>query len=214
MIARSHLILLVALIAGASFYLNHWLELRGPGEVVWKGAGVALLALWAAMRARNAGGWLIALVLALGALGDVLLETHGLTIGALAFLAGHLVAVLLYQRNARRPGWLAVPIALGVAFLAWRLPVDRDAAGGIAIYALGLGAMAGSALVSRFPLAAVGAVLFVVSDLLIFARLGPLAASPLPGLLIWPTYFAGQALIAWGVVTTVRRGDENLHDRI
>ena len=48
-------------------------------------------------------------------------------------------------------------------------------------------------------------VLFVASDLLIFARLGPLAGSPLPGLLIWPTYFAGQALIAWGVVTVLAR---------
>ena len=205
MTARSNLVLLAALIAGTSYYFNHWLALAGPGEVVWKGSGVALLALWTALRARNADGWLIAAALALGALGDVLLETNGLTIGALAFLAGHLVAVLLYQRNARRPGWLAVPVALGVAYLAWRLPVDRDAAGGIAIYALGLGAMAGSAVVSRFPLAALGAVLFVVSDLLIFALLGPLAASPLPGLLIWPTYFAGQALIAWGVVTVLAR---------
>jgi len=205
MTARSNLVLLAALIAGTSFYFNHWLGLTGSGEVAWKGVGVALLALWAAMQARNADGWLIALALALGALGDVLLETHGLTIGALAFLAGHLVAVLLYLRNARRSGWLAVPIALGVTFLAWHLPVDRDAAGGIAIYALGLGAMAGSAVVSRFPLAALGAGLFVVSDLLIFALLGPLAASPLPGLLIWPTYFAGQALIAWGVVTVLAR---------
>jgi uncharacterized membrane protein YhhN len=203
--ARHMLILFAALAAGTSYYANHWIGIEGPPEIVWKGSGVGLLALWAGLQARDVDGWLIAAVLALGALGDVLLETHGLTIGALAFLAGHLVAVPLYLRSAARPGWLALPIALGVAFLAWKLPVDRDAAGGIAIYALGLGAMAGSALVSRFPLAALGAVLFVASDLLIFARLGPLAASPLPGLLIWPTYFAGQALIAWGVVTVLVR---------
>lgn len=205
MTARSNFVLLAALIAGESFYLNHWLGLEGTGEIAWKGAGVGLLALWAALRARSVNGWLIVAVLALGAMGDVLLETHGLTIGALAFLAGHLVAVLLYLRNARRSAWLMVPIALGVGFLAWSLPADRDAASGIAIYALGLGAMAGCALVSRFPLAALGAVLFVASDLLIFARLGPLAGSPLPGLLVWPTYFAGQALIAWGVVTVLAR---------
>jgi len=198
-------VLLAALIAGFTYYANRWIGIEGPADIVWKGSGVGLLALWAGLQARSVDGWLIAAVLALGALGDVLLETHGLTVGALAFLAGHLVAVLLYLRNAVRSAWLAVAIALGVAFLAWRLPSDRDAAGGIAVYALGLGAMAGSALVSRFPLAAFGAMLFVISDLLIFARLGPLAASPLPGLLIWPTYFVGQALIAWGVVTMLAR---------
>ena len=198
-------VLLAALIAGFTYYANRWIGIEGPADIVWKGSGVGLLALWAGLQARSVDGWLIAAVLALGALGDVLLETHGLTVGALAFLAGHLVAVLLYLRNAVRSAWLAVAIALCVAFLAWRLPSDRDAAGGIAVYALGLGAMAGSALVSRFPLAAFGAMLFVISDLLIFARLGPLAASPLPGLLIWPTYFVGQALIAWGVVTMLAR---------
>ncbi|WP_213982185.1 lysoplasmalogenase family protein [Sphingomonas sp. dw_22] len=198
-------IFLAALIVGGSFYLNRWIGVEGAADIAWKGAGVGLLALWAGAQARTLDGWLIAAVLALGALGDVLLETHGITIGALAFLAGHLVAVALYLRNGLRSGWLAVPIAFGVAFLAWRLPADRDAAGGIAVYALGLGAMAGCALVSRFPLAALGAVLFVASDLLIFAELGPLAASPLPHLLIWPTYFAGQALIAWGVVTVLAR---------
>jgi uncharacterized membrane protein YhhN len=205
MTARINLILFAALLAGGSYYLNRWIGLDGAVEVAWKGSGVGLLALWAAMRARSFDGWLIAAVLALGALGDVLLETHGITIGALAFLAGHLVAVVLYRRNRARSGWLIVPIALGVAFAAWSLPADRDAAGGIAVYALGLGAMAGASLASRFRLAALGALLFVGSDLLVFAQLGPLAASPLPGLLVWPTYFAGQALIAWAVVTALAR---------
>ena len=50
-----------------------------------------------------------------------------------------------------------------------------------------------------------GAVLFVISDWLIFARMGPLGESALPGLLIWPAYFAGQFLIATGVIQTLRR---------
>lgn len=61
--------------------------------------------------------------------------------------------------------------------------------------------MLAAALASRFPLGRVGlgAALFALSDLLIFARMGPLAASPIPGLLIWPLYFFGQFLICIGI---------------
>ena len=204
---RNPIVLILALIAGGSFYLNHWIGLEGPPMIVWKGLGVGLLAVWAAMRARSTDGWLIAAVMAFGALGDVLLEAVGLTVGALAFLAGHVVAVVVYLRHAKGSLWLGVPVALLVAWIAWLLPADRAGAPGIALYALGLGAMAGTAYFSRFPRAIVGfgALLFVASDLLIFARLGPMHDSALPGLLIWPTYFAGQALIAWGVVTALER---------
>jgi uncharacterized membrane protein YhhN len=67
--------------------------------------------------------------------------------------------------------------------------------------------MAASAWISRFPryLTGIGAMMFLGSDLLIFARLGPLAGSALPGLLIWPLYFAGQVLIAWGVTQTLKQ---------
>ena len=50
--------------------------------------------------------------------------------------------------------------------------------------------------------------MFVASDLLIFARMGPLAGSAVPGLLIWPLYYFGQFLICTGVIATLRvRGD-------
>ena len=78
--------------------------------------------------------------------------------------------------------------------------------------------MAASAWISRFPRYRVGlgAVMFVASDLLIFAKMGPLAGSLIPVLLIWPLYFIGQALIAWGAVTTLLRwkDDEDLHHRL
>jgi hypothetical protein len=35
--------------------------------------------------------------------------------------------------------------------------------------------------------------------------MGPLAGSPLPGLLIWPLYYFGQFLICVGVVGELRR---------
>ena len=95
-------LLWTAIAAGASYCLAAWLGWHGPAVTAWKGAGVGLLALWAATRARSADGWLLAAVLALGAIGDVLLDAVGMTAGALAFLAGHLVAIALYLRN-RRP---------------------------------------------------------------------------------------------------------------
>jgi uncharacterized membrane protein YhhN len=191
---------LAALFAGLSYWPGSELPLDHAPLIAWKGAGVSLLAMWAAARARSLDGSLLALVMALGATGDVLLEASGLEVGAIAFLAAHLVAIVLYLRNRRRHArwWplLLVPVVVAVAAI---LPADSSSVPGIALYSLGPSAMAACALMSRFRIAAVGALLFVTSDLLIFARLGPLAGSFLPHLLVWPLYFIGQALIAWNV---------------
>ncbi len=212
MTLRHEPILLLAIIAGATYLPADWLLPHTPAMIAWKGSGVALLALWAASRARGLDGWWIAGVLALGAAGDVLIEAIGLTAGALAFLAGHVLATALYLRHRRDEPWAkAAPIALGrlivIPVLAFMFLTDRSLAPGIALYATGLGAMAASAWLSDFPRnrISLGALLFAVSDLLIFARLGPLAGSWLPGLLIWPLYFGGQVLIAVGVVANLRR---------
>ena len=66
--------------------------------------------------------------------------------------------------------------------------------------------MAAAAWLSRFPrpLVAAGALMFAVSDLLIFLRTGRPHLDVLPmGLAVWGLYFAGQALIAVGVVRTL-----------
>jgi uncharacterized membrane protein YhhN len=199
---------LLALLVGASHYADHWLHVGGPAAIVWKGAGVALLALWARGRAVNPDGRMIAAVLGLGALGDVLLETHGLVAGAVAFLAGHAAASWLYLRHRRVPlaNLIAPALAAAVAVFAWWLFRDQPHAILLAPYVFGLTLMAGSAVLSRLgTLVALGAVLFFASDWLIFLEKGPLAGSSLPGLLIWPSYFAGQALIAWGAVHALAR---------
>lgn len=202
---RSQLLWWAALVAGASYFVAVRAGFEGADMTAWKGLGVGLLALWALRHAETTAGWTIAAVLACGAAGDVLLETHGLIVGAAAFLVGHLIAVALYAHGRWRRGWPAVAAAAaGVAVAGYAL----TSGAGVALYATALGAMAGAAGLGRFawPVAA-GAWLFVVSDLLIFARLGPLADSPAPDWLVWPAYFAGQALIAHGVVTAQR------HDR-
>ncbi|QJQ32811.1 lysoplasmalogenase [Sphingomonas lacunae] len=204
-----------ALAAGASYMLPVLAGWQGPAIIAWKGAGVTLLALWAALQARDANpegeGWLIALVLAFGALGDVLLDAVGLTTGAAAFAVGHVIAIILYARN-RRPalspsqtlfGWLIAP--LGVVITIALVHGQPDAMLAIAYAAL-VGSMAAFAWTSRFPRyrTGIGAVMFLVSDLVIFAGQTVWTGTIWPKLLIWPLYFGGQALIAWGVVKTLQ----------
>jgi len=204
-------VLAAAVVAGVSYVAGWFLPIPDAVDTAWKGAGVGLLAVYAALNARSLDGWLLAVVMAFGALGDVLLETHGLVTGALAFLAGHLTAIVLYLRN-RRPNlgnadWaVALAIVPLVTVTAYLLPPERAGAGGVALYALGLAAMASAAWLSRFPraLTAAGALMFAVSDLLIFLRTGRPALDVLPmGLAVWGLYFGGQVLIAMGVVRTL-----------
>lgn len=199
-----------ALGAGISYMIPVLLEYAdGIAITAWKGMGVGLLALWAARNAANRSGWLIAAVLAFGALGDVVLE-YDMVIGGIAFAVGHALAIYLYLVNGRETlsssqKLLAIAVVLVAPLIAWALPFDRSEAWQATLYTLFVAAMASAAWISRFPRyrTGVGAMMFVVSDLFIFSRFGPLEESLLPGLLIWPLYFGGQALIAWGVVDTL-----------
>ncbi len=209
----SRIVVSAALVAGTTYVASwFWTDLPPVASVAWKGAGVGLLAVYAGLEARRLDGWLLAVVLAFGALGDVLLATHRLVVGAVAFLAGHLAAIWLYRRN-RRPhptplDWgLAIAIVVGVPVIANLLPPERTGAGSIALYALGLAAMTAAAFLSRFPRALVfaGAAMFAVSDLLIFLRTGRPALDTFPmGLAVWGLYFGGQVLIAVGVSRSLR----------
>lgn len=203
--------LLASLLAGISYYFVRDGQIPGLYLMAWKGAGVALLALYALARHKGADSRQIAAVMAFGALGDVLIELV-LEWGAVAFLIGHLIAIHLYWRHRQARLSPSQKLA-GIAFAAlipaisFMLPADRAAAPGVALYALGLGVMTAAAWTSSFPRYRVGlgAVMFAVSDLLIFARIGPLAQSALPNLLIWPLYYFGQFLICTGVVGELRR---------
>lgn len=203
--------LLAGLLAGISYYFVRDGQIPGLYLMAWKGAGVALLALYALARHKGADSRQIAAVMAFGALGDVLIELV-LEWGAVAFLIGHLIAIHLFWRHRRArlsPSQKLAGIAFAVLIpaISFMLPSDRAAAPGVALYALGLGVMTAAAWTSSFPRHRVGlgAVMFAVSDLLIFARIGPMAQSPLPNLLIWPLYYFGQFLICTGVVGELRR---------
>ncbi len=97
---------------------------------------------------------------------------------------------------------LAAALLISTPLVSYLLSLKPE----IALYAAALGAMAATAWLSRFPRYRVGtgAVLFIVSDWLIFSRMGPVSLEPVPSLLIWPLYYAGQLMIATGVVQTLR----------
>jgi uncharacterized membrane protein YhhN len=210
-------VLIASILAGVSYVASWSLDLPQAAALTWKGLGVALLAVHAALNAQNLGkrrldGWLLVAVMAFGALGDVLLGAAGLTVGALGFLAGHLAAIGLYWRN-RRPTpsrsqlALAVVLVPAVVTIAFLLPVDRAGAPGVAVYSLGLALMASTAWLSRFPRyrVGIGALMFVVSDLIIFGRGGPWPDNFATGLAVWGLYYLGQLLICVGVVGTLQK---------
>lgn len=178
--------------------------------IMLKGAGVGLLAAYTWHRASGVDGALIATALVLAALADMALELW-FEIGGALFAASHAVAVGLYLRNLRpqtTPSQKALAAALLIGSPAISYLVSGDPL--IAVYGLTLGAMASAAWMSRFPRyrVGIGAVLFVVSDWLIFSRMGTFDLQPLPDLLIWPLYYGGMLLIATGVVQTLRADHE------
>jgi uncharacterized membrane protein YhhN len=181
-------------------------------RIALKGSGVGLLALAAAIEARSASGWLLAAVMAFGAAGDVVLEINWIG-GAALFALGHLSAIVLNVRNRRSP--ISMPVSQKAAALALLLsaPVLVLLAGeaatvGVGVYAALLAIMAACAWTSRFSRyrTGIGAVLFLISDGLIFARTGGQIDPSLAAWLIWPTYFVGQLLIFIGVREGLGRG--------
>ena len=203
-----------ALAGGISYFAAVYLRLDGSAIWAWKASGVGLLAIWAATNAGTADGKLIAAVLAFGALGDWLLDAVGMLAGAAAFATGHLIAIILYLRN-RRPrltssqkllAWVLVPLAL---LIAWGLTRAAEAAlmGAAIAYTGGVAIMAATAWTSRFPRyrTGVGAMAFLASDLFIFAGEGGTLSKDITLWLVWPLYFGGQALIAWGVVSALAK---------
>ncbi|WP_137752600.1 lysoplasmalogenase [Sphingopyxis sp. L1A2A] len=211
---RARWLWLAALAGGISYFAAVYMRLDGPTIWAWKASGVGLLAIWAAVNARGGDGRLIAAVLVFGALGDWLLDAVGMLSGAAAFATGHLIAIILYLRN-RRPrltwsqkllAWLLVPLAL---VIAWGLTRGAEPAlmGAAIAYTGGVAIMAATAWTSRFPRyrTGIGAMAFLASDLFIFAGEGGTLSKDVTLWLVWPLYFGGQALIAWGVVSTLAK---------
>lgn len=206
--------LLASLVAATSFFFLAGETTPGIYKMIWKGVGVGFLAFYAWRRGRGTDGYLIAAAMTLCALADVVLEISFL-VGAAIFAIAHGVSIWLYLRN-RREGTAAsqklagLALLLGTPMLAALLTYPAENWQLAAAYALAVGAMAAAAWTSRFPRyrVGVGAVLFVVSDLIIFAREVDRMDATVAGWLIWPLYYIGQLLIVTGVIQTLRRGPD------
>lgn len=203
--------LLASIAAATAFYfLGDQPVFEGTWGLLAKGSSVGLLALYALLRVphdrRGLDGVLLVAALLLAAAGDVAIALW-FEVGGALFAAAHCVAVALYLRNPRvrhtpSQRLLSIALLIGTPLISYLLSRQVE----IAVYASFLGAMAAAAWYSRFPRYRVGtgAVLFVISDWLIFSRGGPLDLGVLPDLLIWPLYYVGQVMIATGIVQCLR----------
>ena len=204
--------------AALAFYYLRWTAFPELYLIPVKGAAIALLALYLWLRHSSPDAKLMAWAFGVAMLGDMAMEIEtDRLFGGLLFFGYHLMAMAVYLRN-RRPELATSQKATVVALLfltpmiGWQLPYDQEQATSVGVYSLALGAMAASAWASVFPRYRVGAgaALFVVSDLLLFAEMGPLQASVVPQVLVWPLYYLAQFLIAVGIVQTLRKRDPEL----
>ena len=215
-LAEKRPFLLASMAAALAFYVLRWGAWPELYLIPLKGAGVALLAVYLWMRHSSPDARLMAWAFGAASLGDMAIEFDR-TIAGLLFFAYHVMALGVYLRNRRETlapsqKWAAAAMLLLTPLIAWSMPADRTEATNLALYGLALGAMAASAWASAFPRYRVGAgaVLFLVSDLLLFAELGPLQGSIGPQIMVWPLYYFGQFLIATGIAQTLRKRDPEL----
>lgn len=198
--------LLAGVVAAVAFYFLRDNPIGGVWLILLKGGGVGALAVYAWRRTTGLDGGILVVALALSAAADMALEID-FEVGGALFAASHAVAIALYLKNRReRTVWsqrmLSLVILVATPIVSYFLSGRAD----IAVYSGFLGIMAAMAWMSRFPRYRVGlgAILFVLSDWLIFSRMGTFDLGELPYWLVWPLYFAGQLMIATGVVQTLR----------
>ena len=211
-LAEKRPILLASLAASLAFFaLRQSPVVPEMFLIPLKGAAVGLLALYAAWRGTGRDAVLLALAFVLAALGDIGMEIDR-GAGAILFVGYHAVMIALYLRHPREalaPSQKALAVAMLVLtpLLFWLLPAERSEALPTAIYGLVLGAMAACAWTSAFSRyrVGIGAVLFLVSDVLIVAGGGPLMGDNWLQWLIWPLYYLGQLLICLGIVQRLGR---------
>jgi uncharacterized membrane protein YhhN len=201
-------------VAGACALLYGLVLVERPPSVLRTLVKTAATGALAVLAYLEGGGPLLAMALALCAIGDAFLAgdpKRWLPFGLGAFMAGHLVYVLLFwrERGAVDPlFWASAPvIAMAAAVMLWRLwPSLGPMKAPVTAYVAAIVAMVTLSLMLprlRWP-AAAGALAFMTSDAILsfdLFRNAKLLGSPrLTAWAIWFLYFGGQALITWGML--------------
>lgn len=204
-----NLLILFSVTASAVYFLTQpWHPF--PGSIALKGLSVAPLAVLAfrsALPIRER--LLLGLALAFGSLGDVLLDWSGslFPVGLGAFLVGHFLYFGLFWSNRPKPTrltWSERLLIIGLGLFAsvmsfYLLPATGQLALPVAIYMGALTVMVASSVTLQLPerWVVLGALLFLFSDTVLAVSK---FKSPVRGreLLVWPTYYVGQLLIAVG----------------
>jgi len=201
---------LLSLAGMAVYFFN-----RGwpPGHPLFVSKGFAVLFLLC-LAARYAAGRYtsfsrnVIIGLAFGVAGDIYLVGSGAAnnflAGLICFLIGHIFYIAAFRvpgRPLNRKAAVAVGIP-GMAVLAVLLPpVLKTApvmAGPVGVYGIVILVMVYFGVTRGMPVLAVGAVLFAVSDtFLAYNRF--VAPHPVLPVVVWSTYYAGQALITLSV---------------
>lgn len=204
-------ILLASMAAALAYFVLRQMPFPEMFLVPVKGAAVGLLALYAFMRHKGRDATHLGAIMVVAALGDIAMEVDDVA-GALLFAGYHAGAIALYLRHPRSNPVASQKIAAAAMLLLtpvilWFLPYDRNVALPAALYGIFLGGMAACAWLSAFSRyrVGVGAVMFLLSDILIIGGMGPLMGATWPEWLKWPLYYLGQFLITIGVLNRLQR---------
>ncbi|MEU8999981.1 lysoplasmalogenase [Streptomyces caniferus] len=210
---------------GVALAVVHLAALLGDVTAVTHVTKPALMPVLAGYALARGGPPLLAGALLCGCGGDTFLQIGGdiaFLVGMGSFAAGHVCYLLLFARHGASPGpgrrgrtaaagaAYAVLLA-GTVVLLWPdLPAELRIP--VAGYSLLLTAMAFGALRAG-PLAAVGGLLFLLSDTLIASGIAHWPQLPAPQFWIMFTYVAAQYALAGGVLRAAATAPRSAPDR-
>lgn len=210
--------LIVASLIASAVYFIFTNKDSFPGRTLIKALGVGLLTVYVAMSLPQpvpAAGWWLVGGLAFSTLGDIFLSLDRGKLfvqGLGAFLMGHIAYVIAYTSFIPLPfdplvyelAGAALVLLFGGASYVWLFPGLGKMALPVFFYVLVIAVMAMASIFAELQSnwVVIGAVLFMVSDLMIaiekFKRPFPAA-----GQAIWATYYGAQWLIGLGLLAAL-----------